>query len=71
MVPIIMEELETITRMARRVGNWRTNRYHPKYSIVEARQYTEKSPGNLRLAVTQPPMKDHQRTLVGKKTRKE
>ena len=49
----------------RRVGNRRTNRDQPNYSIVEIVQNTEKSPGDLRrLAVTYTPMKDHQQTLA-------
>ena len=37
-----------------RLGNKRTSRYHPNYSIVENGQNTEKSPGDLRrLAATQ------------------
>ena len=35
------------------------------YSIVENGQNTEKSPGDLRrLVIPQPPVKDHQLTLV-------
>ena len=35
---------------------------HPNYYIIENGQNTEKSPGDLRrLAVTQTPVKDHQR----------
>ena len=42
------------------LGGWRTNGDHSKYNIVENRQNTEMSPGDLkRLAVTQPPVKDH------------
>ena len=45
------------------LGSWRTGRDHPNDSIVEDRQNTEKSPGDLmRLAVTQ--MKNHQLTLL-------
>ena len=40
---------------------------HPNYSTIENGQNTEKSPGDLRrLAVTQTPLKDHQRTLTWK-----
>ena len=50
---------------AERVGNRRTNRDHPNFSLVEIGQNTEKSPGNLRkLAVTQILVKDHQLSLV-------
>ena len=35
---------------------------HPNYNIIENGQNTEKSPGDLRrLAVTQTPVKNHQR----------
>ena len=44
--------------------NKRTNGDHPKYSIVEIGQNTEKSSGDLRkLGVTQTPLKKHQLTL--------
>ena len=43
---------------------WR-GRDHPNDIIIENGQNTEKSPGDLRiLAVTQIPMKSHQRTLI-------
>ena len=52
---------------AGRVQNWKTDRDHPKYSIVEIGQNTEKSPGDvMRLTVPQNPVKDHQLTLVWK-----
>ena len=42
--------------------NKRTSGGHPNYCIVEIGQNTEKSPGDLkRLAVSQIPVKDHQR----------
>ena len=47
-----------------RVGNRRTNRDHPNYSIVKIGQNTEKSPGDLRIALTQTPVKYPQLTLV-------
>ena len=44
------------------LGNNRTLGDHAKYCIIEISQNTEKSPGDLkRLAVTQTPVKDHQR----------
>ena len=50
---------------AERVGNQKTNRDHPNYSIVKIGPNTEKSPGDLgRLAITQPPVKDHRLMLV-------
>ena len=40
---------------------------HPNDSIIEDRQNTEKSPGDLRrLAVTQTPVKHHQLALMWK-----
>ena len=47
------------------VGNQRTNRDHPNYSIVKIGQNTEKDPQHLkRLFVTQTPSKNHQLTLL-------
>ena len=47
---------------AGRVGNRRTNRNHPNFTIAKIDQNTEKNPGDLRLlAVTQTPVK----TIVG------
>ena len=44
------------------LGNNGTNGDYPNYRIIEIGQNTEKSPGDLkRLAVTQTPVKDHQR----------
>ena len=49
------------------LGSWRTSGEHPNYGIIENGQNTEKSPGDLwRLAVTQPPVKNHQLTLIWK-----
>ena len=39
---------------------------HPDYSIFEISQNTEKSPGDLKLVVTQTPVKNHQLTLQWK-----
>ena len=48
-----------------RFGSWRPSGDHPKNSIIENCQNTEKSPGDLRrLAVTQFPVKYHQPTLM-------
>ena len=45
-------------------GSWRPSEAHPNNSIIENVQNTEKSPGELRrLAVTQSPVKDHQRNI--------
>ena len=47
------------------LGGRRTSADHPDYNIIENRQNTEKSPGDLRrLAVTQTPVKDHQLMLI-------
>ena len=52
----------------RRLGNKRTSRDHPDYSIIQISQNTEKSPWDLRkLAVTQTLMKNHQLTSGVKK----
>ena len=43
------------------LGNKRTRRDHPNYSINKMGQHTEKSPGDLRrIAVTQTPVRKHQ-----------
>ena len=48
-----------------RVGDQRKNGNHPNYSIIKISQNTEKNSGDLRrLAVTQTPVKDHQKMLV-------
>ena len=44
----------------------RTSGDHPNYSIIENGQNTEKSPGDLRLALTQTPVRNHRLTLVRK-----
>ena len=50
-IPIVIGTLETVpkglVRVAGRVGNRRTSRDHPKYTIVEIGQNTEKNPGDL------------------------
>ena len=47
--------------------SWWTSGDHPNYNIIEKGQNKEKSPGQFRrLAVTQTPVKDHQRTLMWK-----
>ena len=44
------------------LGTRNTSGDHPNYNIIENGQNTEKSPGDLSsLAVTQSPVKDHQR----------
>ena len=47
-----------------RLGNKRMNRDHPDYSIIKISQNTEKSPGDLRLTLTQTPGENHQLMLV-------
>ena len=55
-----------------RLGNKRTSRDHPDYSIIKIDQNIEKSSGDLRkLAVSQTPVKNHQLTLVGKTLKRE
>ena len=45
--------------------SWQPRGDYPNNSIIEDGQNTEKSPGDLRrLAVTQSPVKDHQRKLM-------
>ena len=39
------------------LGGWMTSGDHPDYSIINIGQNTEKSPGDLRLAVTETPAK--------------
>ena len=46
-------------------GRWRPSGEHPKDSIIENGQNTEKTPGDMRrLALTQTPVKAHQLTLM-------
>ena len=53
-------------------GNKRASGDHPKNSIGEIGQNTEKSPGHLwRLAVTQHQVRNHKLTLVWKTLEKE
>ena len=70
-IPIVISTFGIVTKRiikgTGRLGNKRTSRDHPNYSIIENGQNTEKSPGNLRrLVVTQTPVKDHQLTLIEK-----
>ena len=51
-------------KRTRGLGNKRTNGDNPNYSIVEIGQNTEKSPGDLRLVVTQTPGKNILITLL-------
>ena len=52
-----------------RLGCWRTRGDYTNYNIIENDQNTEKSPGDVRrLTVTHTSVKDHQLTLMWKKT---
>ena len=48
------------------LGNNGAGEDYPSYSIIEIGQNTEKSPGNLRCAVTQTPVKNHHLTRMRK-----
>ena len=68
-IPIVIGALSTFTegliKGFGRLGNKRTSGDHPNYCIIEIRQNTKRSPGDLRgLVVTQTPVKDLQLTLV-------
>ena len=70
-VPIVIGTFGTVTKGLLKgledSGSWRTSGDHPNDSIIEDGQNTEKSPGDLRwLAVTQTPVKNHQRSLMWK-----
>ena len=74
-IPIVVGVFGTIAKWLVKgtggVGNLKTSRDHPNYSIVRIGQNTEKNPGHLRrLAVTQTPVNDYQLTLVGKTCKK-
>ena len=50
---------QKIRKETEKLGNKRTSRDHPDYSIINIGQYTEKSPGDLRrLDVTQTSVKN-------------
>ena len=49
-----------------RLRNKRTNRDHPNYCVIEIGQNTEKSPGDLRFAVSQTPERNLRLTLLWK-----
>ena len=57
-------------RMGKEIGRIRikrTSRDYPDYSIIKIGRNTEKSPGDLRrLAVSQPPVKNHQLMMLWK-----
>ena len=55
-----------------KLGNTRTSRDHPNYSIIKIGQNSEKSPGDSRrLAVTQTPVRNYNLTLVLKTRKRE
>ena len=57
-----------LARGLEKVGNWRTNRDHPNYSIIKIGQNTEMKSSDLRwFAVSLTPVKDYQLTLMEKK----
>ena len=75
MTPVVIGALGTILqrlgKRARRVGNRKTSRDQPNYSIIKIDQNTEKSSGDLRIFdVIQNPVKYHQLSLM-RETRKE
>ena len=66
-IPIISGALGTAHKgmETRRIGNKRTNREHPSYSIAKIVHNTEKSPGDMRrIPLTQTLVEDHQLKLV-------
>ena len=68
-IPIIVGALGTVPnrpgKESGRIGNRRTNRSHPNYTIVKIGQNNNKSPGDLsRLTVAQTPVRNHQLTPV-------
>ena len=53
---------QTLGKSTGRIENLRMSRDQPNYSIVKIGQNTKKNPGDFRrLAVTQTPVKDHQK----------
>ena len=67
-IPIVIGAFSTVTKgLLKGFGVWRTRGDHPKYSIIENGQNTEKGPEDLRrLAVTQTPVKNYQLKLMWK-----
>ena len=59
------DNTQGISKGTRRLGNKRTSRDHPDYSIIKIGQNTEKSPGDSRRhRVIQTPVTNHQLTLL-------
>ena len=64
-IRIVIGPFGTVTNgLLKGLGSWRTSGDHPNYSIVMNGQNTEKSPGDLRIVVTQTTVKDHQLKLM-------
>ena len=65
-IPIVFGALDIVIKgLVQGLEDLEISRDHPNYCIVEISQNTKKSPGDLgRLAVTQTPVENHQRTLV-------
>ena len=58
-----MNSHQRIGKRNKSLGNKKTSRDNPNYSIIKISQNPEKSPGDLRRhVVTQTPVKDHQLT---------
>ena len=65
-IPIVIGALGTVTKglILGGLGNKKTNRDHPNYSIVEIGQNIENSPGDLRKFALNHTPENHQLTLV-------
>ena len=54
-IPVVIGALGAVPKGSEwgleELENWRTNRHHPNYSLVENDQNTEKSPGGMRRLV--------------------
>ena len=61
--PIVIATLGIVTKhLVRGLGNERMSGDHPNDSIVEIGQNIKKSPGDLRLVVSQTPLENHQKS---------
>ena len=64
-IPIVVGALGTVIKGTGRLGKKRTSGDHPKYSIVDIGQNTEKSPGDLKkFVVTQTLVREYQLKLM-------
>ena len=62
---IVIGAFGTVIQGTGGLGSWQTSGDRPNYCTIENGQNSEKSPRDLRrLAVTQTPVKDHQRQLM-------